>query len=83
MLGLGQFLFCRIAVSGAWSGHRDHLAHVMVLGIACAFTGQIVAAVPMFVAAALLIFICLTLLDDWLFATRRQLMPGDWRLLWG
>lgn len=57
------------------------LAHVSVLAVACLFAGQIVAAVPVFVAAGLLMFIGWSMLDDWLIVTRRQLTRGDWRMV--
>jgi sulfate permease, SulP family len=56
---------------------------VAVLALAIVFSGQIVALVPVFVAAGLLIFIGLSMLDDWLVATRAHLMPVDWRLVVG
>ena len=57
------------------------LGHLATIGLAFVFASQIVAAVPVFVAAGLLIFIGASMLEDWLIATRKTLMPGDWRLI--
>lgn len=41
----------------------------------------LVAIVPVFVPAALLMFIGLSMLDDWLVATRKRLMRMDWLIV--
>jgi SulP family sulfate permease len=57
------------------------LGNLAVIGLAIAFAGKIVAVVPVFVAAGLLIFIGASMLEDWLIKTRRTLMPRDWYLI--
>lgn len=57
--------------------------HVAVLLLACVFAAEIVAAVPNFITAGLLMFVGLQMLDDWLVANRRQLSPGEWALVCG
>lgn len=59
------------------------LSYVSVTALGCFFAGAIVTAVPVFVAAGLLMFIGLTMLDDWLVATRHRLMHTDWLIVLG
>ncbi len=57
--------------------------HLFVLLLAAAFAGPMVAAVPVFVAAALLIYIGLAMLWDWLIVTFNQLVAQDWLIVLG
>lgn len=59
------------------------LSYSVVAIIGCFMASAIVAVVPIFVAAGLLFFIGVSMLDDWLLATRRRLMPGDWLIVVG
>jgi len=59
------------------------LGHVAVLIVASVFAEAIVAAVPTFVAAGLLMFIGLTMIEDWLIAARRRLLLMDWLIVLG
>lgn len=51
--------------------------------VACFLAAQIVALVPTFVAAGLLLFIGLAMLEDWLVATRRRMVLQDWLIVVG
>ncbi|SLN20872.1 Bicarbonate transporter BicA [Roseovarius gaetbuli] len=57
--------------------------HVAVLLIACVFAERIVAAVPTFVAAGLLMFIGFAMIEDWLIAARHRLVTMDWLIVVG
>ena len=57
--------------------------NLAVTGVACFLAVQIVALVPTFVAAGLLMFIGLAMLEDWLVATRRQMVMQDWLIVAG
>lgn len=57
--------------------------HVMVLLIASGFAETIVAAVPTFVAAGLLMFIGFAMIEDWLIAARHRLVRMDWLIVLG
>lgn len=57
--------------------------HVFFTLVAAAFAGPMVAAVPVFVAAALLVYIGLSMLWDWLVATQSQLVLQDWLIVLG
>lgn len=59
------------------------LSYALVVIIGCFMASAIVAAVPVFVAAGLLVFIGVSMLEDWLLATRHRLMPGDWLIVLG
>jgi SulP family sulfate permease len=59
------------------------LAHMAVVLGAAVLAGPIVAAVPVFVAAALLMLIGTTLLWDWLVATYWRLVLADWLVVLG
>jgi SulP family sulfate permease len=59
------------------------LSFVIVTGAGCFFAAAIVAAVPVFVAAGLLLFIGVSMLDDWLLAMRHRLMRLDWLIVLG
>lgn len=65
--------------------HRGGLVfgHVSVLLIACVFAEAIVAAVPTFVAAGLLMFIGFAMIEDWLIAARHRLVLMDWLIVLG
>lgn len=56
---------------------------VFVVLMAALFAGPMVAAVPVFIAAALLIYIGVSMLWDWLVATQRQLVLQDWLIVLG
>lgn len=49
--------------------------------LGCLFAGPIVAHVPVFVAAGLLLYFGLMMLDDWLVATRARLRLLDWAII--
>ena len=51
--------------------------------IACFLAVQIVALVPTFVAAGLLMFIGMAMLEDWLVATQRRMVLQDWLIVAG
>lgn len=55
--------------------------HNAALLVACGFASVIVAAVPTFVPAALLMFIGLSMLADWLVGTRHRLIGADWLIV--
>lgn len=57
--------------------------NLAVLLIACFLAAQIVALVPTFVAAGLLMFIGLAMLEDWLVATYRRMVLQDWLIVVG
>lgn len=57
--------------------------HLVVMALACFVAAQIVALVPTFVAAGLLMFIGLAMLEDWLIATRRRMVVQDWLIVAG
>lgn len=52
--------------------------HAAVLAPGVLLAPTIVAVTPSFIPGALLMFIGLSMLWDWLFATRRRLTPVDW-----
>ncbi|WP_198590174.1 SLC26A/SulP transporter family protein [Paracoccus zhejiangensis] len=56
---------------------------LLVLGPACFFATTLAGAVPIFVATGLLIFIGITMIESWLFQTRRRLRAGDWTIICG
>lgn len=53
------------------------LAYIGVLVIALGLSEQIVPQVPIFLTAGLLLFFGLTMLEDWLWAPMRRLVPAD------
>jgi SulP family sulfate permease len=53
------------------------LAYIAITLLACVFATAIVSAVPVFVAAGLLLFIGLSMIEDWLFHTWPRLMAAD------
>jgi sulfate permease, SulP family len=57
--------------------------HVAVVLLAAAFAGPMVAVVPVFIAAALLVYIGTAMLWDWLIATFNQLVTQDWLIVLG
>jgi len=57
--------------------------HVGVMLLACLYAPQIVAVVPTFVAAGVLMFIGLSMLEDWLVAARRRMILQDWLIVVG
>lgn len=57
--------------------------HVGTLLLAAVLAGPMVAAVPIFVPAGLLMFIGVSMLWDWLIVTYRRLMPMDWAIVLG
>lgn len=57
------------------------LGHCVGLLIACFAAPLLVAVVPVFVPAALLLFIGLSMLYDWLLGTRKRLMLIDWLIV--
>lgn len=59
------------------------LGYALVTALGCFFAAGIVAAVPVFVAAGLLMFIGASMLDDWLLATRKRLVTMDWLIVLG
>lgn len=59
------------------------LGYSSVLVAGCFFASQIVAVLPSFVAAGLLIFIGASMLDDWLLAMRHRLLRSDWAIVGG
>ena len=59
------------------------VSRVVVLLVAAAFAGPMVAAVPVFVAAALLMLIGVSMLWDWLVASCNQLVRTDWLIVLG
>ena len=59
------------------------ICYGVVALVGCFFSSQIIAFVPVFVAAGLLIFIGASMLDDWLLQTRKRLLPMDWCIIVG
>lgn len=57
------------------------VGHNAVLLLACGLAPLIVAIVPAFVPAALLMFIGSSMIDDWLIATARRLVRTDWLIV--
>ncbi len=57
------------------------LGHVFTLLVACVLAPIMVAVVPTFVPAALLLFIGLSMLEDWLLGTRKRLTKVDWLIV--
>lgn len=57
------------------------LGHCAGLLLACLMAPAIVALVPTFVPAALLMFIGLSMLSDWLLGTKRRLILIDWLIV--
>ena len=57
------------------------LGHCVALLAACLAAPKIVAVVPTFVPAALLMFIGLSMLHDWLLGTRQRLILIDWLIV--
>ncbi|MGL5008766.1 MAG: cyclic nucleotide-binding domain-containing protein, partial [Paracoccaceae bacterium] len=57
------------------------LGYAATMVVAAFLAPVLVAVVPVFIPAALLMFIGLSMLDDWLVATRRRLMPLDWLIV--
>lgn len=55
--------------------------HCVTLLILCAAAPVIVGAVPVFIPAALLMFIGASMLEDWLWSTRRRLVRFDWLIV--
>ena len=79
MQGGGTIIATRLGV------HRAGLVagHAAVLLVACFLAAQIVAVVPTFVAAGLLMFIGLAMLEDWLIAARKRMIVQDWLIVLG
>lgn len=59
------------------------LGNLTVMLIACFFAAELVALVPTFVAAGLLMFIGFAMLEDWLVASRARMMLQDWMIVVG
>lgn len=57
------------------------LGYVAILAPGAFFAPAIVASVPTFIPAALLMFIGVTMLSDWLIDTRRRLTAIDWSIV--
>ncbi len=57
------------------------LGYCATLLIACFFAPLIVAVVPSFIPAALVMMIGLSMLQDWLLNTRQRLIPIDWLIV--
>lgn len=53
----------------------------LVTLVGCAFAGPITAHVPVFVAAGLLLYFGVVMLDDWLLGTFRRLRLQDWAVI--
>jgi SulP family sulfate permease len=71
--GGGTMMAHRLGVDGRVLA----ISYAAVAGVACLFAAQIVAVVPVFVAAGLLLFIGLSMVQDWLVGSWRQLLAGD------
>ena len=67
----------RFGLTGPWVS----VGFVGVITLGCAFAAQIVATVPVFVAAGLLLFIGAALLSDWLVETRHRMVLADWAII--
>ena len=65
----------------AGPGRLSAFAMCAVAALGAAFAGRIVAAVPPFLAAGLLLFIGGTILNRWFLAQRRTSAAGDWLLI--
>jgi sulfate permease, SulP family len=63
------------------SGPAVGLGFVAVVVLGSVFAQAIVATVPVFVAAGLLLFIGSALLMDWLVETRKRLVLTDWAII--
>lgn len=63
------------------SGPALGFGFIAVVVLGCVFAGAIVATVPVFVAAGLLMFIGGMLLMDWLIETRQRLVLADWAII--
>ncbi|MGB3281041.1 MAG: SulP family inorganic anion transporter, partial [Pseudorhodobacter sp.] len=59
------------------------LSYIAVMLLGCVLASQIVAIIPSFVAAGLLMFIGLSMLGDWLIASFHRMVPGDWAVVIG
>ncbi|MCU9849250.1 SulP family inorganic anion transporter [Defluviimonas sp. WL0024] len=59
-------------------GRAMTLAYCAVVLAGGVFAAQVVAAVPVFVTGGLLLFIGLSMLEDWMIAPRRHLTLQDW-----
>ena len=84
--GLTSYLQGGATIMAAKLGVRPTpfvLAHVAVLALACVFATRIVALVPGFVSAGLLMFIGFSMLDDWLISLRHRLRVNDWLIVVG
>jgi len=57
------------------------LGHNIALLVACGLAPIMVASVPIFVPAALLMFIGISMLEDWLVGTARKLVRSDWLIV--
>ena len=57
------------------------LGYGIVIGLAGFMAPLIVAVVPVFIPAAMLMFIGFSMLDDWLFGTFRRLTRPDWLIV--
>jgi SulP family sulfate permease len=65
--------------------HRTPMVagHLAVLALAIWAAGDVVVMVPKFIAAALLMFIGLSMLADWLWESRKRLVTADWLIILG
>ncbi|MCC0079342.1 MAG: SLC26A/SulP transporter family protein [Rhodobacter sp.] len=64
-------------------GRALGLSFAAVTLLGCLLAGPIVASVPVFAAAGLLLFIGASMLEDWLIATRRRMARLDWLVTLG
>lgn len=82
--GLSSFLSTgsTIVVHKLGAGHRALTAsYSLIVLLGCLFASQVVAAVPVFLTAGLLLFIGLSMLEDWLFRSYRRLVLQDWLIV--
>lgn len=84
--GLTSFLTSgstAVANKAAPVGRAVGLSFTAVIMVGLAFAGPMVASVPVFVAAGLLLFIGLSMLEDWLVRSRQRLVETDWLIILG
>ena len=85
VIGLFGGLASYLSAASSIMAHRTGLdrrivatSYCVVIGFGLLFAGPIVAAVPMFLSAGLLLFIGVAMLNEWLLGSRRRLSLLEW-----